>query len=187
MHIEHEVKLAFSSVEAARQAVITAGGRLDVSRRLLDDRLFDTADDRLRRSGCALRMRRDDTRGIITFKGPVQPGPVKSREEIETDVGDANVAEAILTSLGYRQTFRAEKYREEHLVGEARVTIDDTPVGVFVEIEAAPDTIDAVTTRLGRTTADHRLDSYASLWDAWCRARGRPFGDMTFEAAANRR
>lgn len=187
MNIEHEVKLSFSSVEAARQAVETAGGRLDVSRRLLDDRLFDTADQQLRQRGCALRLRRDGARGIITFKGPVQAGPVKSREEIETAVANADVAEAILSSLGYRRWFRGEKYRAEYLVGEARVTIDDSPVGVFVEIEAAPDAIDAVTTRLGRTPADHRLDSYPGLWAAWCESHGRPFGDMTFEAAANRR
>ena len=187
MTIEHEVKLGFPSVEAARQAVNTAGGRLEVSRRRLDDRLFDTADGHLRQSGCALRLRRDGSRALVTFKGPVQAGPVKSREELETDVGDASVAEAILTSLGYRQVFRAEKYREEFLVGEARVTIDETPIGVFVEIEAAPAAIGAVTTRLGRTPADHRLDSYVTLWDAWCRAHGRPFGDMTFEAAADRR
>ncbi len=187
MSIEHEVKLSFPSVEAARQAVQAAGGRLDVSRRLLDDRLFDTADEHLRRSGCALRLRRDGARGLLTFKGPVQPGPVKSREELETDVGDAGVAESILTSLGYRRWFRAEKYREEHLVGEARVTIDETPIGVYVEIEAAPAAIDAVTTRLGRAPADQRLDSYPSLWAAWCRSHGRPFGDMTFEPAPDHR
>jgi adenylate cyclase class 2 len=187
VNIEHEVKLSFSSVEAARQAVETAGGRLDVSRRLLDDRLFDTPDEHLRRSGCALRLRRDGTQNLITFKGPVQAGPVKSREEIETAVADANVAEAILSSLGFRRWFRAEKYRAEYLVGEARVTIDESPAGVFVEIEAAPDAIDAVTTRLGRTPADHRLDSYPGLWAAWCQSHDRPFGDMTFEAAADRR
>src|SRR5215467_5016836 len=113
MPTEHEIKLAFPSVEAARQAVTTAGGRLDVSRRLLDDRLFDTAEQDLRQAGGALRVRHDGTGGYITYKGPLQPGHIKSREEIETAVGDANVAEAILTSLGFKLWFRAQKYREE--------------------------------------------------------------------------
>jgi len=178
--IEHEVKLAFASVEAARQAVLTAGGRLDVSRRLLDDRLYDTIDQHLGRGGAALRVRRDADRAFITFKGPVQGGPVKSRPEIETAVGDADVAEAILTSLGFRRWFRGEKYREEYLVGEARVTIDEAPIGVFVEIEAAPGVIDEVAARLGRGRGDYRLESYPALQAAWCRARGRDLEDMVF-------
>ena len=44
MPVEQEIKLVFADVEAARQAVQTAGGRLVVSRRLLDDTLFDTPD-----------------------------------------------------------------------------------------------------------------------------------------------
>ena len=186
MPVEHEVKLAFPSVEAARQAVSTAGGRLDVSRRLLDDRLFDTEDQTLRQSGRALRVRRDGDRAFITFKGPVQPGAVKSREEIETLVGSADVAEAIVVSLGFRRWFRAEKYREEYLIGEARVTIDETPIGVFVEIEAPPEAIDEAAARLGRGRSDYRLDSYPSMYAAWCGTQGRPFADMTFEGVRDR-
>jgi len=186
MPVEHEVKLAFDTVDAARHTVMTAGGRLDMARRLLDDRLFDTEDQTLRQSGRALRIRRDGDRAFITFKGPVQPGAVKSREEIETLVGSADVAEAIVLSLGFRRWFRAEKYREEYLLGEARVTIDETPIGVFVEIEAPPAAIDKAAARLGRGRDDYRLDSYPSLYGAWCRAHGRPFADMTFEGVRDR-
>ncbi len=158
-----------------------AGGRLDVSRRLLDDRLYDTADDGLRRRGCALRVRHDGARGFITFKGPLLPGPVKSREEIETTVGDPDVAERVVTSLGYHRRFRAQKHREEYRVGDAHVAVDETPMGVFVEIEATPETIDGVASALGRSPADYRLESYPALWAAWCRAHGRAFGDMLFD------
>jgi adenylate cyclase class 2 len=184
--VEHEVKLSYPSVEAARQAVTAAGGRLDVSRRLLDDRLFDTEDQRLGQTGSSLRVRREGARAFMTFKGPVQPGAVKSREEIETAVADADVAEAIVASLGFRRWFRAEKYREEYLLNEARVTIDETPIGVFVEIEAPPAAIDAAAAQLGRGREDYRLDSYPSLYAAWCRARGRDVGDMTFESVRDR-
>lgn len=186
MSVEHEVKLSFPDVEAARQAVITAGGRLDVSRRLLDDRLFDTPEQHLRAAGGALRVRHDGAGGFITFKGPLQTGHVKSREEIETAVGDADVAQSILIALGFRVWFRAQKFREEYLIGDARVTVDETPFAVFVEIEAAPDAIDGVAARLGRGREDYRLESYPALWDAWCRAHGRSFGPMMFESAPDR-
>ncbi len=183
MALEQEVKLPFASLEAARAAVQTAGGRLTVSRRLIDDEQLDTDDDRLRRAGTALRLRRDGAVALVAWKGPAQAGPVKTREEIETTVGDADVARALLAALGYRPRFRAQKYREELAIGDAVVTIDETPMGVFVEIEAAPDEIARVAALLGRAPGDYCLRSYASLWREWCAARGRPIGDMLFDSA----
>jgi adenylate cyclase class 2 len=178
--IEQEVKLEFESAEAARRAVTDAGGRLDVTRRLRDDRLFDTVDEHLRRSHAALRIRRDQARAILTFKGPLQSSPVKSREEIETEIGDAAVGEAILASLGFRQWFRAEKYREEYALGTSRIAVDETPIGVFVEIEGDPEDIERVTRQLGRRPEDYRLESYPRLYIAWCEARGITPRDMLF-------
>lgn len=180
MAVEHEVKLVFESVEAARQAVLTAGGRLVVSRRLLRDVLFDTADGRMRRESTSVRLRRDGAAGILTFKGPVRPGPVKSREEVETAVADADAAERILRSLGLQPVFASEKYREEFMVGAARVVIDEAPIGIFVEIEADPGDIDAAARALGRGPDDYRLESYQRLYTAWCQARGITPGHMTF-------
>jgi adenylate cyclase, class 2 len=178
---EQEVKLPFDDAEAARRAVTTAGGRLGVSRRLLDDTLYDTSQARLRASGCALRVRRDGgAGGILTYKGPVQPGPVKAREEIETTVGDAAVAERLLTSLGFQPWFRAQKYREEYALDGTEVAVDETPMGVFVEIEGEPAAIARVAARLGRGPADYRLESYVELHARWCRARGLEPGDMVF-------
>jgi adenylate cyclase class 2 len=181
--LEQEVKLAFVNVEAARQAVITAGGRLVVSSRLLDDTLFDTPDGELRRSGRALRVRRDGAHGALTCKGPVLRGPIKTREEIETPVEDADAAARILARLGYVPAFRSQKYREEYTMGEARVAVDDAPVGAFVEIEGRPEEIARVAAQLGRTDRDYCTDSYAALWRRACEARGVEPGDMLFEPA----
>ncbi len=176
--IETEIKLVFESVEAAGQAVVPAGGRLAVSRRLLDDRLFDTPDQSLKQAGCTLRVRRDAARAFITFKGPVQPGVHKRREEIETAVGDAAVAEAIVAALGFQPWFRAQKQRAEYEIGDAHVMIDETPMGVFVEIEAPEPLIAPVAAKLGRSPADYRLESYPRLWRDWCVAHDLPAQDM---------
>jgi adenylate cyclase class 2 len=184
--LEQEIKLAFADVEAARQAVKTAGARLVASRRLLDDRFFDTEDGRLRHVGRGLRLRRDGTRVFITTKGPIQPGPVKIREEIETAVDDALVAEALLRSLGFECWFRAEKYREDYAVGSARIALDETPVGTFIEIEGEPDEIARVVALLGCTSADYRFESYPALYRHWCRAHGLTPGNMLFGESGNR-
>ena len=162
--IEREVKLRFETHEAARQAVIAAGGRLVGSERPQDDRFLDTADARLNSGGAALRIRREPGTTTITFKGPVQAGPVKSREEIETTVADADIAESLLARLGYAERARILKHREDYRIGDARVFIDRTPVGVFVEIEGTVDTIAATARALGRADTDYILDSYRTLY-----------------------
>jgi adenylate cyclase class 2 len=178
--IEQEIKLSFASLEAARLAVVTAGGRLLVPRRLIEDQLFDTIDLQLRARGTALRVRREGSTTYLTWKGPGIAGPVKSREEHETRVDDAGALLNILVGLGYRPCFRSQKYREEYGIGTAVVTVDDTPAGVFVEIEGAPDEIERVAALLDRSPADYRLESYPALWRQWCQAHGLPASDMVF-------
>jgi adenylate cyclase class 2 len=179
--LEQEVKLEFATVEAARRSVELTGARLVVPRRLLEDRLFDTADQQLRRAGSALRIRHDGPRSRLTFKGAARPGPVKSREEIETTIGDADVAEALLRALGFRAWFRAQKYREEYALGAAVVTVDEAPIGVFVEIEAELPEIDRVAALLGKSRGDYRLESYPKLYTQWCHAKGITPSDMVFD------
>ncbi|MEI6246443.1 MAG: class IV adenylate cyclase [Acidobacteriota bacterium] len=162
--IEQEIKLRFDTHEAARQAVITAGGRLVRSERPLDDRYLDTADDHLGNERCALRIRREPGVTTLTFKGPIEAGPVKSREEIETTVADADIAEALFGKLGYTEWWRILKHREDYLIGDVKVFIDRTPVGVFVEIEATPDEIAVTAGLLGRGPRDYILDSYRALY-----------------------
>jgi len=181
--LEQEIKLAFGSVEAARQAVIAAGGRLDVSRRLIEDRLFDTPEERLRSAGCAFRIRRDGPNTLVTFKGPAEPSAVKSREEIETSIGGAEAIEALFARLGLQQWFRGQKYREEYRLAGAVVTVDETPIGIYVEIEADEPTIHRVAALLGRSRQDYRLESYPRLFFEWCAARGFSSSEMTFDHA----
>ncbi len=146
-----------------------------VSRRLIDDQLYDRADRPLRSARSTLRIRRDGSRGILTFKGPVLHGPVKIREEIETEVSNITALEGIVAALGFTPFFRAQKYREEHEVRGstlARIALDDTPLGPYVEIEAEIGTIDEVTRAMGRSPADYVLDSYQRLFTVWATARG---------------
>ncbi len=180
MALEQEVKLRFDTIEAARHAIQRAGGRLVVARRLIDDQLYDRPGAPLQAARSTLRIRRDNGRGILTFKGPVLQGPVKIREEIETPVADVIALEAIVAALGFTAWFRAQKYREEFAVGAAHVALDKTPIGVFVEIEAAPDAIEAVTRAFGRSTSDYLLGSYQSLFVEWAAARGLDTSQMVF-------
>ena len=161
--VEREIKLEYPSVEAARAAVGALGLPALRPRRLQDDTLYDTPDGSLRARSCALRLRRDGQQAIVTFKGRPEPGVMKVRPEIETSAGDAAKTAAIFEALGYRVAFRYQKYREEFGDASCVAAIDETPVGVFVELEGEAARITALAEALGFTPAQYVTTSYAGL------------------------
>lgn len=175
--IEREVKLRFGSADEARDAVLATGAVPLLGRRLQDDALFDTADDDLKVRRSALRLRRDNGKARLTFKGPVQPDAMKVREELETVVADGDVVQRVFEELGLHVWFRYQKYREEFSHQDVIVAIDETPVGVFVELEGSERGITEMTAALGRSPADYILQSYYCLFLEHGGARG---ADMLF-------
>ena len=181
MSLEREVKLRFDSVEEARRAVIAAGCTPRLGRRLQADALLDTDDEELRRRRCVLRVRVENGKSRVTFKGPVQPSTMKVREEDETLVGDGEVLLMIFRELGLHVWFRYEKYREEFSHEDVIVAIDETPVGVFVEIEGCEQGIETAAVALGRSQADFIVDSYRSLFLQLRDRFGLTTSDMVFD------
>ena len=181
--IEREIKLQFDSAEAARAAVVAAGATPLLGRRLQEDALLDTPDtQQLRARECTLRVRIECGKSRLTFKGPVQPGVMKIREELETVVGDGEVVLKVLNQLGLEVWFRYEKYREEFAHEDVIVAIDETPVGVFVEIEGSEAGIAAMARALGRSADDYLIDSYRALFLERRHAFGLTGTDMLFDA-----
>jgi adenylate cyclase class 2 len=161
---EREVKLRFASPEEARAAIVAAGAAPLRCRRLQEDALLDTDDESLRRRQCALRIRTESGKSLMTFKGPLQPGSMKVREEHETVIADGEVLEHVFQELGLHVWFRYEKYREEYAAEDVTIAIDETPVGTFVEIEGGEQGILAMTEALCRSPSDFILDSYRGLF-----------------------
>ncbi len=179
--IEREIKLEFASADEARLAILEAGATPLHGRRLQEDCLLDDEEETLRRRRCVLRIRNEGGKSRLTFKGPVQPSTVKMREEFETVVGDGAVLQHVLEELGLHVWFRYEKYREEFSLEDVVIAIDETPVGVFVEIEGSEAGIALVAEALGRTSADFVLDSYRTLWLKHRDALGLHGTDMIFD------
>jgi len=184
--VEREIKLAFESAEAARAAVVATGATPLLGRRLQEDALLDTADEQLRQRRCVLRVRIECGKSRLTFKGPVQPGIMKLREELETVVGDGDVVLRVLRELGLNVWFRYEKYREEFAYEDVIVAIDETPVGVFVEIEGSEPGIASMAKALGRSQDDYVVDSYRALFLQHGQSNGLTGRDMVFDAVNGR-
>ena len=179
--LEREIKLRFDDPEAARAAVLKAGAAPLRARRLQEDYLLDTPDEMLRRRRSVLRVRMEAGRTFLTFKGPVQPSPMKLREELETMVSDGPLLVRMLEELGFLVWFRYEKYREEFVLNDVIVAVDETPVGTFVEIEGGAQGISAMADALGRGPGDYLLDSYRALFVRHRQQQGLPVTNMLFD------
>lgn len=179
--MEREIKLRFDAADLAREAILGAGATPLRGRRLQEDCLVDSSDRHLAGRQSVLRVRMEQGRSLLTFKGPVQPSRMKLREERETVVADGETLLYILEQLGYRPWFRYQKYREEFGWRDAVIALDETPIGVFVEIEGSEQTIVDAATALGRETADYVVHSYRTLFVQECEARGVACQDMLFD------
>jgi len=195
-HRETEVKIRIADVARMRKRLRELGFRPVHRRSLEDNVLYDTADRALRRVRSILRVRRYASRWLLTYKGTPDPDETyKSRVELEMEIEDPRIFELIFSRIGLRPVFRYQKYRvlyakparanPREQAGE--ISLDETPVGNFLELEGARSWIDAVARQLGFSHADYITDSYGALHLEACRMRGVPAGDMVFPRLRNLR
>ena len=178
--LEREIKLRFDTARAALDALSPLNATPLRPRRLQRDHLLDTPDRRLEAQRSVLRVRQDPSGSAVTFKGPVQSAAMKLREEIETPVEDAAAMLGILEGAGFSVWFRYEKYREEFQAPELVIAVDETPIGVFVELEGSEAAVAGAAAAIGCGPADYVLESYRGLFLADCRTRGTAPTDMLF-------
>ena len=207
-HREVEIKLRVDDLAALRRKLRALGARLRHRVHELNI-LFDTPQQRLRKKGQLLRLRLEyrpgatkvPLRSLLTYKGPglgpagtpapgLLPGTsnrfphrYKVREEVETPVTEPARLVQIFGAIGLLPSFRYEKYRATYRLPRLRgllVELDETPIGVFLELEGSPRLIDQASRLLGFTPGDYLLSSYAALYFDFCRRQRTPPGDMSF-------
>jgi adenylate cyclase class 2 len=181
---EIEIKLAVADAAAARAILRSVG--FHVSRRKVfeSNTVFDTPRRSLRAAGALLRVRSAGRRATLTYKGPADAASRhKSREELEVDLPDAGAMAAIVERLGFAPVFRYEKYRTEYRQarGGGIAMLDETPIGVYLELEGSADWIDRTAGQLGFAESEYVLASYAMLYVDWSRRHGVQPAHMVFE------
>ena len=112
------------------------------------------------------------SRATLTFKGPRFATALKSREELEIDVSDAEALARMLEGVGFVQILRYEKRRESWELDGCRVELDEPArLGLFVEIEGPNErTILAVQAKLRLDQSHEVLTSYVGMLVAYCEA-----------------
>ncbi|MFN7936511.1 MAG: class IV adenylate cyclase [Bryobacteraceae bacterium] len=184
-NLEVEIKLPVTHLPTTQARIAHLGWQPVTPRTLEINILLDQPDSSLRNKGVILRLRQYGDRAVLTFKGPGQEGKHKVREELETSIGDLQTTQVIFGHLGYHPTFRYEKYRTEFTDGAGHLTLDETPIGNFLELEGPPDWIDSRAAQLGYAESDYITLSYGRLYAAYCQRENRPMNHMVFEESAS--
>lgn len=183
---EVEIKLLIGPVEPELQLLQSLNAVLVQPRAYEENVLLDLPGLSLRSRGAMLRVRRFAGLGTLTYKEPA-PGHFgyKVRREVEVGVSDPGLMLQILESAGFLAIWRYAKYRTVFLVNDLQVLVDETPIGNYLELEGAPEAIDAFARRLGRSPSDYIQGTYRSLHERWCRERDIPPGDLLFSEGAS--
>ncbi|HKY32738.1 MAG TPA: class IV adenylate cyclase [Candidatus Polarisedimenticolia bacterium] len=185
--IEIEIKLRFASLEEglSRLAMLPAG--LEDVRRLERNEVFDDQAGTLAGEGRLLRLRVAGERASLTFKERVPSDlRAKVRAEWQTMVESPEAARAILLKLGLRVVYRYEKYRSYYgwedpvTGGNLSISLDETPIGVFVELEGPKASIDRAARAMGLSDDSYLVEDYRSLHEAWRAGRPDAGRDMVF-------
>ena len=185
---EIEIKLPIGGVKQARRLLRAAGFHVAKRRVFEENVLYDTQASELRHSSRLLRIRATGRSYKLTFKGAPEPGKHKNREEIETFVDDGSALDAILQRLGFAAVFRYEKFRTEFQRGNSKgvATLDETPIGTYLELEGDPQWIDGTARKLGYEEKDYITASYARLFQEWRERNGSAAADMLFPKTVSR-
>lgn len=183
--VETEVKFRVHDLTRLEALLASTGFHQVTPRTFEHNILFDTPQRDLRAIHSILRVRRYGNRWIVTHKA-VPPGgdPAsehhKHRVETETEVEDGEAIATIFASIGYQPSFTYEKWRTEYADSTGHCVIDETPIGLFAELEGPSEWIDRTADRLGLTHADLMTLSYGRLFDQWRSETGSPAENLTF-------
>ena len=144
------------------------------------------------------------SRTLLTFKSPPEQLAIgdfhpsgnrryKVREEIEAELLDGAALKKIFEGLGLRGWFRYEKFRTTYVLPARHrwangllIEVDETPIGLFVELEGPGAAIDRAACELGFSRKDYILKNYLVLYLDDCKSKGRQPTHMLFDPKSSR-
>jgi adenylate cyclase, class 2 len=188
--MEIEVKFAVDDLAGLARRLFSAGFHLVTPRTFERNVLYDTPDRRLRSQQSILRVRNYGGQWKITHKclpaGHDPSARHKHREETETSVQDGEAIGHIFAQLGYVPSFAYEKWRTEYADSTGHCVLDETPIGVYAELEGPEDWIDATGRALGIDPSLFSTLSYGRLFDLWRQRTGISVENLTFDEIPSR-
>jgi adenylate cyclase, class 2 len=183
--METEVKIRVADREALEQKLPALGFTRVTARTLERNTLYDKPDRELRNSRQILRIRQYGSKWAVTHKsvpsGLSEEGPHKNRVETETAVEEGPVLGKIFEALGFHPVFVYEKWRTEWADRQGHCVLDETPLGLYAELEGPGEWIDATARKLGIRESDFITLSYGRIFEVWRDQTGSKATNFTFE------
>jgi adenylate cyclase class 2 len=183
--LEIEVKFRVPDPAALTRLLKNAGFHEETPRTFERNILYDTPDRRLRAQQAILRVRKYGNRWIVTHKRLPRnydpASPHKHREETETEVQNGEAIGQIFSQLGFQPAFVYEKYRTEFSDPAGHCVLDETPIGVYAELEGPAQWIDETSRKLNIDPVELITLSYGRLFDQWRKDTGSSALNLTFD------
>ena len=184
---EIELKFPVASLSSLERRLRELGFRVVTARTFESNTLYDTPERMLRERGELLRVRQYGAKAVVTHKRhPEQEetgSRYKVRVETESEVADGGALAEIFCRLGYCPAFRYEKFRSEYddPEGIGHAVIDETPIGIYAELEGPTWWIDRTLAALGVDPCDCLTASYGKLFLQWKQRTGSEAEHLTFD------
>ncbi|MBI4114659.1 MAG: class IV adenylate cyclase [Candidatus Niyogibacteria bacterium] len=136
---EIEVKFRVKDFSRIHSKLRSLGAHL-IWKGMEDNIFFDTKDRQLYKKGILFRLRRWNNHSVVLT---VKTTPVnkskkfKIKKEYEIEVGDFEMTQKLIETLGFLKDFQYRKFREHWRLSDTFIELDTVGRMYFVEIEGA--------------------------------------------------
>ena len=182
--METEVKIRIDGRESLEQMLPRLGFRQVTPRTFERNTLYDTPERRLRNARQILRIREYGGQWKVTHKSvPADEDPGerhKRRVETETSLEDGQAIGTIFENLGFFPVFIYEKWRTEWADDRGHCVLDETPLGLYAELEGPSDWIDQIAGGLRIDESRFVKLSYGRIFEAWREQTKSDAQNLTF-------
>jgi adenylate cyclase class 2 len=182
--VETEVKIRIADREKFERQLPQLGFRRVTARTFERNTLYDTPARDLRNSRQILRIRHYGDKWTVTHKSVAEDEnpdrPYKRRVETETTVEDGESLGKIFENLGFSSAFVYEKWRTEWADEQGHCVLDETPLGLYAELEGPSEWIDSTARRMSIDEREFLKLSYGRIFEIWRDQAGSSARNMTF-------
>lgn len=178
-HIEKEIKI---KVENPKQ-LISLLTKLKAEKRNEGSQIttrMDSPELKLEKKGIFLRVRTGE-KNIVTLKKKIKSnGDLFERMELETEVKNPELLADIFAELGFTKRSIMEKYRINYSYQNTKISIDELPFGIYIEIEGNPKDIVRTAKELSLDLSKKITVTYWDLFEKYKRKTKKAGENIVF-------
>jgi adenylate cyclase class 2 len=133
--IEIEVKASVEDPKQLERSIIEFGAT-PIGIQMQADTYYNAPYRDFGKTDEALRIRVEEGKSVLTYKGPKMDTVSKTRKEVETEIKDIDGMGNILSSLGFFPVATVSKKRKNFRLGDFFISLDEVRnLGYFIEVE----------------------------------------------------